>query len=37
MATALERALDAWDQDQADAAQRYLQQAAEIAAGLGYL
>jgi predicted ATPase len=37
MATALERALDAWDQDRADAAQRYLQQAAEIAAGLGYL
>ncbi|MGD8968912.1 MAG: hypothetical protein PVI07_15510, partial [Anaerolineae bacterium] len=29
MATALERALDAWDQDRADAAQRYLQQAAE--------
>ena len=37
IAAALERAVDAWDQDQADAAQRHLQQAAKIAAGLGYL
>jgi hypothetical protein len=37
MATAMEAAIQAWDQGQADAAQAHLQYAAEMAADLGYL
>jgi tetratricopeptide (TPR) repeat protein len=37
MTTALERAIDAWDKDQENAARRHLERAADIAANLGYV